>query len=114
MKNGSYHFNFCKNGNPITDIYLNVGGMHNVENTIAALAVCDLMELDIVKVKDAIANFKGVKRRFEYVVKNDQVVYIDDYAHHPEELKMLISVPKHCLETKRLVWYFNHIFFTYT
>jgi UDP-N-acetylmuramate--alanine ligase len=111
MKNGSYHFDFCKNGNPITDIYLNVGGMHNVENTIAALAVCDLMELDIIKVKEAIADFKGVKRRFEYVVKNDQVVYIDDYAHHPEELKMLISSAKALFRNKKVRVIFQpHLF----
>ena len=75
-------------------ISLNIGGMHNVENCIAALAVCDLMKVDMKKVELAIADFKGVKRRFEYILKNEKCVYIDDYAHHPEELKMLLSSAK--------------------
>lgn len=75
--------------------------MHNVENTIAALAVCDLLHIDFEKVQLAIQDFKGVKRRFEYIVKNNQVVYIDDYAHHPEELRMLISSAKALFRNKK-------------
>lgn len=111
MKNGTYTFDFHKNGDKLGDIELNIGGLHNVENAIAALAVCDILKLDIEKVKDAIADFKGVKRRFEYILKNEHIVYIDDYAHHPEELKMLLHSAKSLFPGKKLSVVFQpHLF----
>lgn len=114
MKNGSYTFTFNKEGNVLAEISLNIGGMHNVENCIAALAVCDLMKVDMQKVEFAIADFKGVKRRFEYIVKNEKCVYIDDYAHHPEELKMLLSSAKALFPNKKLSVVFQPHLFTRT
>lgn len=114
MHNGSYTFNFNKQGEMICEINLNVGGMHNIENTVAALAVCDLLKIDQTKVQQAIQDFKGVKRRFEYIVKNDKVVYIDDYAHHPEELKMLISSAKTLFKGKKVSVVFQPHLFTRT
>jgi UDP-N-acetylmuramate--alanine ligase len=114
MHQGSYHFTFCKQGEAIAEIDLNIGGMHNVENTIAALAVCDLLHIDLEKVKLAIADFKGVKRRFEYIIKNDHFVYIDDYAHHPEELRMLISSAKALFRNRKVSVVFQPHLFTRT
>jgi UDP-N-acetylmuramate--alanine ligase len=88
--------------------------MHNVENTIAALAVCDLLHIDIEKVKLAISDFKGVKRRFEYIIKNNNLVYIDDYAHHPEELRMLISSAKALFRNRKVSVIFQPHLFTRT
>lgn len=90
MKDGGYVFDIMNKEWMLQNVHLQIGGMHNVENCIAAITVAKTMNLDDNAIKDAVASFKGVKRRFEYVVKNDQVVYIDDYAHHPEELKGLI------------------------
>jgi UDP-N-acetylmuramate--alanine ligase len=114
MKNGSYTFTFNKEGNALATISLNIGGMHNVENCIAALAVCDLMNVDMKKVELAIADFKGVKRRFEYILKNEKCVYIDDYAHHPEELKMLLSSAKALFPNKKVSVVFQPHLFTRT
>lgn len=111
MKSGTYHFKFNKKGTLLTGVDLNVGGMHNVENTVAAMAVCDVLGLDMEKVKDAVAAFKGVKRRFEYAVKTESQVYIDDYAHHPEELRMLISSAKSLFRGKKVSVVFQpHLF----
>lgn len=114
MSNGSYSFTFNKEGHELGDIVLHIGGMHNIENTIAALAVCDLLNLDIEKVKLAVEAFKGVKRRFEYIIKNDHLVYIDDYAHHPEELKMLISSAKTLFKGRKVSVVFQPHLFTRT
>ena len=114
MHQGSYHFTFCKQGEAIAEIDLNIGGMHNVENTIAALAVCDLLHIELEKVKLAIADFKGVKRRFEYIIKNNNLVYIDDYAHHPEELRMLISSAKALFRNRKVSVVFQPHLFTRT
>lgn len=111
MKHGGYTFQFNKKGGHIGEIKLNVGGMHNVENTIAGLAVCDLLQLDFEKIKNAIADFTGVKRRFEYILKNDKVIFIDDYAHHPEELSMLLKSAKALFPSRKISVVFQpHLF----
>jgi UDP-N-acetylmuramate--alanine ligase len=85
----------------IKDVQLNMGGLHNVENAIAAIAVGVQLEIDEKKITSAIASFRGVKRRFEYVVKTSDHVMIDDYAHHPEELRALISSAKKLFPGKK-------------
>ncbi len=97
--NGSYQFNVVikeRDGIDwkLNDVVLNMGGMHNIENVLAAITVAHHLKIEDEKIIKAVGDFKGVKRRFEYVVKNDAVVYVDDYAHHPEELRALISGAK--------------------
>ncbi|HTO16147.1 MAG TPA: UDP-N-acetylmuramate--L-alanine ligase [Edaphocola sp.] len=103
MKNGTYEFDVMGRGVYIPGVNLNIGGMHNVENCIAAIAVATQLEIDFDEIKEAVASFKGVKRRFEYVVKNDHLVYIDDYAHHPAELSSLLNSAKTLFPKKRIV-----------
>jgi UDP-N-acetylmuramate--alanine ligase len=91
---GTYTFNVQGNGWEITNVYLPLGGMHNVENAVVAIAVTQLLGIDKEKVKQALIGFKGIRRRFEYVIKREDIVYIDDYAHHPEELAALIKSAK--------------------
>jgi UDP-N-acetylmuramate--alanine ligase len=94
MQDGSYTFDLVLKDSLLDNITLNMGGMHNVENAVAAVAVAHYLGIDNEKIKAAVEAFRGVKRRFEYIVKNRQVVFIDDYAHHPEELKALIGGAK--------------------
>ena len=111
QKDGGYHFDFCGKKDTTENVRLLIGGMHNVENAVAALAVAELLEINSLKAKAALAGFKGVKRRFEYVVKSEQLVYIDDYAHHPEELAALINSAKHLFPNRRCVIAFQpHLF----
>jgi UDP-N-acetylmuramate--alanine ligase len=91
VENGSYRFNIIGNQFSMNNIKLNIGGLHNIENAIAAIIVAKHVKIDDEKIKAAIENFKGVKRRFEYILKTDEHILIDDYAHHPEELKALIT-----------------------
>src|SRR5690606_17290610 len=81
QKEGGYHFDYFSKLAMIPGIQLNIGGMHNVENMVAAITVALQLKIDAIQIKQAIAGFKGVKRRFEYVYKDDNTVYIDDYAH---------------------------------
>lgn len=103
QKDGGYIFDIVAKGWMIEGAHLPIGGMHNVENAIAAVAVTQLMKVDATRVKAALSGFKGIKRRFEYIVKNDSVVYIDDYAHHPEELAALISSAKRLFPKRKCV-----------
>lgn len=114
MKNGGYEFDVHYKGEVIEGFKLNMGGMHNVENAVAAIAVTQMLKIEPAKVKKALADFKGVKRRFEYVVKNDKIVYVDDYAHHPEELAALIKSAKLLFSDKKCVVAFQPHLFTRT
>lgn len=103
IKKGGYTFNVIGEGWMIQDFHLNIGGMHNVENAVVAIAIAKQLEIDDNLIKAAIHSFTGVKRRFQYIVKTDQTVYIDDYAHHPEELETLIKSAKSLFRKKRCV-----------
>ncbi|MGB3155909.1 MAG: UDP-N-acetylmuramate--L-alanine ligase [Chitinophagaceae bacterium] len=91
MMHGGYEFDVRIKDQIIEHVKLNMGGMHNVENSVAAIAVASSLGIEPDKIKAALENFRGVKRRFEYIIRNEQLVFIDDYAHHPEELRALIT-----------------------
>jgi UDP-N-acetylmuramate--alanine ligase len=111
IHNGGYTFDLMGHGWILQQVRLNIGGMHNVENCIVAIAVAKQLEIDDTLIKNAVENFKGVKRRFEYIVRNEKMVYIDDYAHHPEELAALIKSAKTLFPEKRCVVAFQpHLF----
>jgi UDP-N-acetylmuramate--alanine ligase len=111
QKDGGYIFDIVGKGWNIEQMHLPIGGMHNVENAVVAIAVTQLLEISPAKVKAALEAFKGVKRRFEYIIKNEDIIYIDDYAHHPEELAALIKSAKHLFPERRCVVAFQpHLF----
>lgn len=110
-KDGSYYFDANINGKIIENINLNIGGLHNVENCLVAITIANQLNISHEKIKFAIAAFKGVKRRFEYVIKNEQHVLVDDYAHHPAELNALISGIRSVFPERKLTLVFQpHLF----
>lgn len=114
MKNGSYEFDVVINDKKLGDVVLNMGGMHNVENAVAAITVASSLEIANDKIAAALESFKGVKRRFEYVIKNNRVVFIDDYAHHPEELRALIQGAKTLFRQRKCTIIFQPHLYTRT
>ncbi|RZK76362.1 MAG: UDP-N-acetylmuramate--L-alanine ligase, partial [Pedobacter sp.] len=87
---------------------------HNIENAVAAIAVALKLEISADLIKKAVANFKGVKRRFEYIVNNPDTIYIDDYAHHPEELRACFDAVRELYPAKKLTVIFQPHLFTRT
>jgi len=110
VEKGSYVFNVIAKDWMLIDVHLQMGGLHNVENVVAAIAVAKYVHIDDQKIKEAIADFKGVKRRFEYVLKNEKHVLIDDYAHHPEELRALIKGVRSLFTQKLTMVFQPHLF----
>jgi len=111
MINGSYQFDVLMQYWELRDVVLNMGGLHNIENMIAAISVAHYLEIDNDKIREAVADFRGVKRRFEYIVKNEEQVMVDDYAHHPEELRALINGAKELFPDKKCTVVFQpHLF----
>ena len=111
---GEFRFDFKNKSQLISDLQIVLPGVHNIENTIAAIEVALLLEIPEEKIRAALASFRGVKRRFEYLVKTDRHIYVDDYAHHPEELRACITAVKALYPGKKLCTIFQPHLFTRT
>lgn len=85
------HFDLHYPGGVIKDCVVGIPGWVNIENGVAAAAIALTYGIDPQEIKKALASFSGVKRRFDLQVKNDRHIYIDDYAHHPEEISAALS-----------------------
>jgi len=114
MKDGAYSYSFCKQGEVLAEVALNVGGMHNIENSIAAMAICLMLDIQLPNIVEAMAAYQGVHRRFEYVLKTDRHILIDDYAHHPEELAMLLKSARALFPQRKLSVVFQPHLYTRT
>ena len=114
IENGEFYFDFKNKTISISNIHLGIPGIHNIENSVAAIQAALLVNVEPEKIKAALTAFTGVKRRFEYIVKNEDHVYIDDYAHHPEELRAAITSVKRIYPDKKLTAIFQPHLFTRT
>lgn len=112
--NGEFCFNVVSPIESIRDTAIGLPGLHNVENSIAAVAVAQQLNIKAETINIALRSFKGVKRRFDYRVKSSSVVYIDDYAHHPEELTAAITAAKQLYPDKKITGIFQPHLFTRT
>ena len=111
IDNGAYHYDIVTPIHIFTDLTLGLPGLHNVENSVAATAVACEMSVSGTTIREALKSFGGVKRRFDYQIKTDSLVYIDDYAHHPEELKAAINSIKEMYPNKKITGIFQpHLF----
>ncbi|HEY0057277.1 MAG TPA: UDP-N-acetylmuramate--L-alanine ligase [Pedobacter sp.] len=114
IKNGTFYFDFRTGAVVIKDIELGLPGLHNIENSVGAFQAALLLGIHPDKIKNALREFTGVKRRFEYIVKNNQHIFIDDYAHHPEELRACITAVRSLYPDKKLTVLFQPHLFTRT
>lgn len=118
MRAGGYEFNVIAKDWEIKNVKLHMGGMHNVENAVGAIAIAVELGINPLKIVNAVGTFKGVKRRFEYIISpleavhyRHNVIYIDDYAHHPAELEALIRGAKSLFSFKKCTVIFQpHLF----
>ncbi len=104
---GHYTYDLCHPGGIIKDIRVGTLGALNVENSIAAAAVCLLHGTDAGKIRHAIGTYAGVKRRMEEHINKENITYIDDYAHHPNELKAAISSLKEMFPKRKITGVFQ-------
>ena len=107
IENGELYFDFIGLGKKIEKVQLGVPIMINVENAVAAMAIAMLNGMSATTIKKAVQTFKGSMRRFDIRVKNEKVVYIDDYAHHPEEIKACVESIRALYPDKRICGIFQ-------
>jgi UDP-N-acetylmuramate--alanine ligase len=111
IHNGTYSFDVVHPGGIIQNVISYYGGRHNIENVVGAIAIALQTGVSENDIKKAIETFKGVKRRFETHIRSEQVVYIDDYAHHPRELDATIASVKELYPERKLTVIFQpHLF----
>ena len=108
------HFNLHYPGGVIEDCVVGIPGWVNIENGVAASAIALTYGIDPQEIKKALASFSGVKRRFDLQVKNEKHIYIDDYAHHPEEISAALSSIKKAYPTMKLTAAFQPHLYTRT
>lgn len=95
-------------------IKLGVPGFHNVENAVAAAIAAHQCGVSMATIKEALGSFKGVKRRFEFIVNTEKVTYVDDYAHHPAEVEAFLTSMKAMYPKRKLTVIFQPHLFTRT
>ena len=126
VENGFFVFDYKSPLGNIENIKFTLPGNHNVENATAAIAAAQQIGVESEAIKAALANFKGIKRRFDFILRGDaakenepktlnqQPVFIDDYAHHPTELEAAIAAAKTLYPNKRITGIFQPHLFTRT
>lgn len=106
-----FRFDYVSEQENIANIRLKVPGYHNVENAIAAATVALRLGVGPDVIRKALEAFKGVKRRFEYVLREQDVIYIDDYAHHPIEIEAFLKSVKALYPERKVTAVFQpHLF----
>jgi UDP-N-acetylmuramate--alanine ligase len=114
VSGSNFKFDFEGELKTIRDVTLTIPGFHNVENAVAAISVALQLGINPDSIKQALGSFKGVKRRFEYHIKRDDQVYIDDYAHHPTEIRAFLESVRALYPGKKITAIFQPHLFTRT
>lgn len=111
IENGSYIFDVKTKDGCIQDIRFHLPGKHNVSNALIALSMAKTYGISNEKIKMALESFQGIERRFTYRIKTDNLVLIDDYAHHPTEINAVYQAVKELYPNqKSLVVFQPHLF----
>jgi UDP-N-acetylmuramate--alanine ligase len=112
IENGMTKFSVVtKEGLEYGEYEMQLFGRHNVMNAMSAIITCFQLHVDMKTVREGLAAFKGVQRRFDIRFRNDEVCYIDDYAHHPEEIKASLRAVRDIYPERELTLIFQpHLF----
>lgn len=112
--NGDILFDFVTPKEVIKDIQLGVPVYVNIENGVAAMSIAWLNGVRPDELREGMKSFRGVKRRFDFHIKSDKIVFLDDYAHHPNELKSSIESIRRLYADRQLTVVFQPHLYTRT
>lgn len=111
VEDGTFVFDYSNTEIKLEGLKFPLPGRHNIENATAAISVALHLGIDRKAIRAGLASFKGIKRRFEFILRSSDVIYIDDYAHHPSELKAAIAAAKELFPGKKVTGIFQpHLF----
>lgn len=114
IKHGDFYFDYVSKELTIRDIHLTVPGYHNVENALAVITTCLILGLDAESIRKGMATFQGTKRRFEYIIRNERLIFLDDFAHHPVEISALLQAIRALYPDKKITAVFKPHLYTRT
>ncbi len=107
----AYHYDVVYPSGKLHNVSLTMPGHHNVENSLAAVAVAKWMKIPDEKIKSALGTFEGIKRRFEFIIRHSKLNFIDDYAHHPDEINAALKSVREIFPDKKITGIFQpHLF----
>jgi UDP-N-acetylmuramate--alanine ligase len=102
LQSGSSGFDVDVNGNSIGRFTVNIAGRHNVQNALAAIAVGRELDLTAEQIREGLKHFRGAERRFQIKAEFDGITIVDDYGHHPTEIKATLEAAK--LHGAKRIW----------
>jgi len=114
VKEGKFSFDYNSWNGSINKLRTNLAGRHNIENATVAITIATILGMDGEEVREGLETFKGIRRRFEVVYEDEKIVFIDDYAHHPTELKSAIGAAKELFPDKKITGIFQPHLYTRT
>lgn len=103
MNGSSFDVRFNKSGQEIKNLHIEAYGIHNVSNALVAVAIADFLEISDENITKALENFSGVKRRFTKVGEVNGVTIIDDYGHHPTEIKATLQAARQLVGSHKVI-----------
>ncbi len=107
VENGYFTFDYKSPETEIEGLQFSLPGRHNVENATAAITVALQLGVSPQSIRKSLLSFRGIQRRFETIYRDEEVVYIDDYAHHPSELKAAINAAREFFPERKLTGIFQ-------
>lgn len=111
IENGAYNFSIKTPNETINNVVFNLPGQHNLSNALVAFAMAYDNGFKVEELVDGLASFKGVERRFTYQIKRDDLVFIDDYAHHPTEINAVYEAVTEMYPNEKVLAIFQpHLF----
>ena len=111
LEKNKYCFDFIYRDKIIRDVTLGIPGLINLENSVVAMAAALMAGVTEQEIKASLPAFSGIQRRFDYQINTADLIYIDDYAHHPEEIKGFVSSVKKIYPNKKILGIFQpHLF----
>lgn len=102
VENGFFTFDYVGPKGKMKALQFTLPGRHNIENATVAITIALGLGVEEQAIREALMSFKGIKRRFDVIVRNEKVVYIDDYAHHPTELQAAISAARELFPGRKI------------
>ncbi len=114
VEEGYFVFDYKNLTQTIDNLQFSMPGRHNVENATAAISIALQVGVTPEAIRSGLLSFKGIKRRFEFIVRTEKTVYIDDYGHHPTELKAAIGAAKQLFPNRKVTGIFQPHLYTRT
>jgi len=114
IENGQIHFDFYTPTESVQNLRLGVPALVNIENSVAAMAIAWLNGVTMHEIRSGLSSYSGVYRRFNILINNDKITYIDDYAHHPTEIAKTIKSVRALFPNRRIIGVFQPHLYTRT